>query len=372
MEALAIAIRTYTVGNLNRHRADGFDLCDQTHCQVMRTRPTPATERAAQATAGKVLLSGASRRRFTTAPRAAGEPRSRRACGRARDDPAFLPSRRDDGCGGAPAWTPRAGARRSQAGACRRRLPRRPARMSGSRRETGRAASRSCGSTACRRRRFPDRICARRSGARSAGSTSGARPSSCGGPATRTTSRPRVRPRRRHVRDRIGATRRPGAEARPRSSHRYFPGPDDWHGGAAAHGRATRQGVRGRLPLCGRRRPRSLSEGDEGERRAITALRLVSATSWQRRWAFPAASRLVVRFTRRPPPSSGRRASRGSRRSPSPTAKRSCCRPPCSGDRGVLERTVRRALVHALADSTLGGHGQYGCVKARPSTSRIW
>ena len=38
-----------------RHRADGFDLCDQTHCQVMRAA-TPVTERAALATAGQVLL----------------------------------------------------------------------------------------------------------------------------------------------------------------------------------------------------------------------------------------------------------------------------------------------------------------------------
>ena len=36
LEALAIAIRTYTATNRGRHGADGFDLCDQTHCQVMR------------------------------------------------------------------------------------------------------------------------------------------------------------------------------------------------------------------------------------------------------------------------------------------------------------------------------------------------
>src|SRR5262249_36079315 len=55
LEALAIAIRTYTVVNRGKHRADGFDLCDETHCQVMRTS-TPATERAALASARKVLL----------------------------------------------------------------------------------------------------------------------------------------------------------------------------------------------------------------------------------------------------------------------------------------------------------------------------
>ena len=55
LEALAITIRTFALANRGRHNADGFDLCDTTHCQVMRT-PTPAHERAAQATAGRVLL----------------------------------------------------------------------------------------------------------------------------------------------------------------------------------------------------------------------------------------------------------------------------------------------------------------------------
>ena len=57
LEALAIAIRTYVLANPGRHSADGFDLCDQTHCQVMRT-PGPAHEHAAAATAGQALLRG--------------------------------------------------------------------------------------------------------------------------------------------------------------------------------------------------------------------------------------------------------------------------------------------------------------------------
>src|SRR5262245_21175252 len=55
LESLAITIRTFALANLNRHRADGFDLCDQTHCQVVRPA-TPATERAAQATSGRLLV----------------------------------------------------------------------------------------------------------------------------------------------------------------------------------------------------------------------------------------------------------------------------------------------------------------------------
>ena len=54
-EALAIVIRTFAAANHNRHRAEGYDLCDTTHCQVMRPAIEPARE-AALATAGRVLL----------------------------------------------------------------------------------------------------------------------------------------------------------------------------------------------------------------------------------------------------------------------------------------------------------------------------
>jgi SpoIID/LytB domain protein len=53
-QALAVAIRTYTLVQMGRHRREGFDLCDTVHCQVLR----PANEssrRAAMATARRVL-----------------------------------------------------------------------------------------------------------------------------------------------------------------------------------------------------------------------------------------------------------------------------------------------------------------------------
>jgi SpoIID/LytB domain protein len=53
-QALAIAIRTFALANPGRHAGDGFDLCDGTHCQVPRAA-TPASRRAALATAGQVL-----------------------------------------------------------------------------------------------------------------------------------------------------------------------------------------------------------------------------------------------------------------------------------------------------------------------------
>ncbi|MEY4095773.1 MAG: hypothetical protein RLZZ53_2972, partial [Acidobacteriota bacterium] len=54
-QALAITARTFALANRNRHRKEGFDLCDTTHCQVTRT-PTATTRRAAEATSGRVLM----------------------------------------------------------------------------------------------------------------------------------------------------------------------------------------------------------------------------------------------------------------------------------------------------------------------------
>jgi SpoIID/LytB domain protein len=53
-QALAIAIRTYALANLDKHGRDGYDLCDTTHCQVPRAA-TAASRRAALATAGQIL-----------------------------------------------------------------------------------------------------------------------------------------------------------------------------------------------------------------------------------------------------------------------------------------------------------------------------
>lgn len=53
-QALAIAIRTFAMANLGRHERDGFDLCDTTHCQVIRAATAPSRQ-AALATAGQVL-----------------------------------------------------------------------------------------------------------------------------------------------------------------------------------------------------------------------------------------------------------------------------------------------------------------------------
>jgi len=54
-QALAVAIRTFARANQARHADEGFELCDETHCQVLRDS-TPASRVAAMATAGAVLL----------------------------------------------------------------------------------------------------------------------------------------------------------------------------------------------------------------------------------------------------------------------------------------------------------------------------
>jgi SpoIID/LytB domain protein len=105
LEALAITIRTFALANRGRHRADDFDLCDQTHCQVLRAA-VEATERAAQVTAGRVLLmtSGAPASVYYSAS-CGGRTQLPSDVWPGAEDPPYLPSKDDDACQGAPAWT---------------------------------------------------------------------------------------------------------------------------------------------------------------------------------------------------------------------------------------------------------------------------
>jgi hypothetical protein len=94
------------VVNRNRHNAEGFDVCDTTHRQVVRIAST-ATERAANATAGLVLarngvpvpvhLPCVVRRGITEVPLwpYGREEKIRR----------ISPSQPDDACEGAPVWS---------------------------------------------------------------------------------------------------------------------------------------------------------------------------------------------------------------------------------------------------------------------------
>ena len=59
LKAMAISMRTFALENANRHHAQGFGLCDSTHCQALRLgKPRPEIERAVRETAGETLWSG--------------------------------------------------------------------------------------------------------------------------------------------------------------------------------------------------------------------------------------------------------------------------------------------------------------------------
>jgi stage II sporulation protein D (peptidoglycan lytic transglycosylase) len=104
LEALAITIRTFALANRGRHSADGFDLCDTTHCQVMRT-PNAAHEHAASATAGQVLLRGGAPAVVFYSASCGGQTEIPSAVWPGHEDPPYMPSQPDDACMGAPAWT---------------------------------------------------------------------------------------------------------------------------------------------------------------------------------------------------------------------------------------------------------------------------
>jgi SpoIID/LytB domain protein len=104
LEALAITIRTFALANPGRHNADGFDLCDQTHCQVMRS-PAPAHERAAQATAGRALLRNGVPAPVFYSASCGGQTEIPSAVWPGHEDPSYMPSQPDDACMGSPAWT---------------------------------------------------------------------------------------------------------------------------------------------------------------------------------------------------------------------------------------------------------------------------
>ena len=93
LEALAVAVRTFAVGNRGRHQRDGFDVCTLTHCQVLRA-PYAAVRDAASATAGQVLLvNGAPASVFYTAS-CGGRTERPSAVWPGADDPAYLPRSR--------------------------------------------------------------------------------------------------------------------------------------------------------------------------------------------------------------------------------------------------------------------------------------
>lgn len=57
LKAQAVVVRSYTLRRLNRHKAEGFDLCDSEHCQLYQGMAAEkgASSAAVEATAGELL-----------------------------------------------------------------------------------------------------------------------------------------------------------------------------------------------------------------------------------------------------------------------------------------------------------------------------
>jgi stage II sporulation protein D len=101
-QALAIAIRTYTLKNSDRHGREGYDLCDSTHCQVPRPS-TPTSRRAAMATVGQVLTYHGELAEVFYSASCGGRSEKAGDVWPGADYP-YLVSRKDDVCEDDPDW----------------------------------------------------------------------------------------------------------------------------------------------------------------------------------------------------------------------------------------------------------------------------
>ena len=103
-QALAITARTFAMANRNRHRSEGFDLCDTTHCQVLRPA-TAITRRAAAATSGRVLLHQGQPAFVFYSAWCGGQTELASHVWPGALDYAGEPTLEDDACEDEPAWT---------------------------------------------------------------------------------------------------------------------------------------------------------------------------------------------------------------------------------------------------------------------------
>jgi SpoIID/LytB domain protein len=102
-QALAIAIRTFALANRNRHRREGFDLCDTTHCQVWRAA-TATTRRAAEETAGRVLVHQNQPATIFYSAWCGGHTELASQVWPGAIDYAFAPAQEDEVCRDEPGW----------------------------------------------------------------------------------------------------------------------------------------------------------------------------------------------------------------------------------------------------------------------------
>lgn len=103
-QALAITARTFAIANRNRHRREGFDVCDTTHCQVLRAA-TAVTRRAAEATSGRMLLHQGQPALVFYSAWCGGHSELASQVWPGAIDYAYEPSLEDDACAGEAGWT---------------------------------------------------------------------------------------------------------------------------------------------------------------------------------------------------------------------------------------------------------------------------
>jgi SpoIID/LytB domain protein len=102
-QVLAITARTFALANRNRHRSEGFDLCDTTHCQVVRPA-TAITRRAAEATSGRVLLHQGQPAFVFYSAWCGGKSELASQVWPGAIDYAYEPAQHDDACEDEPGW----------------------------------------------------------------------------------------------------------------------------------------------------------------------------------------------------------------------------------------------------------------------------
>lgn len=375
-EALAIAIRTYTLGNRGKHRGEGFDLCDQTHCQVMRSS-TPVTERAALATTGQVLLYNGQPATVYYSASCGGQTEKPSNVWPGSEDVPYLPSRPDDGCGGMPEWSTELGLadlqRSLQSAGFRGTL--RGMRV-GLRNQSGRAADLVLDGLT------PGTI--------SGQDLRAAVGRTIGWQYVRSTSFELQRTER-GFRFRghgyghgvgmcvIGSTKLATAgESAPQILARYFPGTTIGSVGprmTAVPRETPRIGVpppaRVSAPAAAVSLPSelavSLPEGDEGERPVIAQMVLKERNALTELLGVPTAARVSVRFH---PTTDAYEAATGEPWFTLGSAVPAFAPPGAEAelqfvplavlrDRGVLERTIRHQLVHVLADAAFSGRARW-------------
>ncbi len=103
LEALAITARTFALANRTRHAAGGFDLCNATHCQVLRAS-TEATRAGAASTRGGVLVFNGTPAQVFYSASCGGHTELASAVWPRAENLPFLVARPDAACQADPEW----------------------------------------------------------------------------------------------------------------------------------------------------------------------------------------------------------------------------------------------------------------------------